>query len=598
MTTGRLWFVAILVVGAGMAGCVSQDADEDAASEVSGTINPDAPRSHGKQPTPPGKYDFSGPYGRVLREGSLDILAPERVYVPSELDGADIEMGIWRPDTDQPVPVIVHASPYYGFLMTQRATVTDTDGYYGSLIENFVPHGYAVVGLSLRGTGDSGGCNDLMGPKETADMDQAITWLGQQEWTNGRIAMTGLSYDGSTPWGVAATGNAYLKTIIPMSGVPDLYGMMYRNGSAETRGPAVLNALYYVGDAATAGAQPQRPIERLLCPDALQGIGWSVASGATGATDPLGFWDQRNRKPGVAANYNGSIFSIQGLQDWNVDPSQVIPWVDELEAGGRHVKQLLGQWRHDFPDRQGTDSKWQWHRADFKQILLTWLDQELKGLARDTGPAVQVQDDLGRWRNEDHYPPHDTTWTKYHLTPDERLEQGGAGSGSILLRPVLVPDLVGPAAIPAETMREAVDFVTAPVEQETLVVGLPKVHVTVTPHAPGGYLAAYLYDRTPGGEDRRIGWTTMNLAFADGSTERTEVVPGVPLLAKMEIQPMDSVIPEGHQLVLRLWVFTDGDRLPTIPPGTVSLELGDDVSVLKLPTVERGPDVYFKPPRP
>ncbi len=595
----RIALIAGLVLAAGLAGCLSEGDSEASPGEADTlTIDPDAPRAHGKQATPPGKYDFSGPYGRVLRDGALELLPPERVYLPSDIDGVDIEMGIWRPDTDEPTPVLVQASPYYGYMMSIGATVVDKEGYYGSLIENFVPHGYTVVGLSVRGTGDAGGCNDLMGPAETADLDQAITWLGEQEWSNGRIAMTGLSYDGSTPWGVASLGNPYLKTIIPMSGVPDMYSLMYRNGSAETRGPALLNALYYGGNAASAGAQPQRPLERLLCPEALAGIAWSVGSGLTGAKDPLGFWDERNRKPGVAENYQGSIFSIQGLQDWNVDPSQVIPWVDDLEADGRHVKQLLGQWTHDFPDRVGGSSDWSNHRADFKQVLLRWLDQELKGLAVDTGPAVQVQDDTGRWRNEEHYPPHDTEWTRLHLTMEERLEATPGDGGSIILRPVLVPGVTGPAVLTAETMREAVDFVTPPLEAEMLVVGLPKVHVTVTPHAPGGYLAAYMFDRTPGGTDRLIGWTTMNLAFADGSTERTEVIPGQPLLARMEVQPMDSVIEEGNQLVLRLWVFTDGDRLPTLPPGSVSLELGEDLSILQLPTVERGPDAYFEPPMP
>jgi hypothetical protein len=67
----------------------------------------------------------------------------------------------------------------------------------------------------------------------------------------------------------------------------------------------------------------------------------------------------------------------------------------------------------------------------------------------------------------------------------------------------------------------------------------------------------------------------------------------------MEVQPMDSVIPAGHLLDLRLWVFTDADRLPTLPPAPVSLETGDDVeSVLILPTVERDPSVYFDPPTP
>jgi predicted acyl esterase len=153
-----------------------------------------------------------------------------------------------------------------------------------------------------------------------------------------------------------------------------------------------------------------------------------------------------------------------------------------------------------------------------------------------------------------------------------------------------------PSAV-ATSAHSAADFDTAPVAKETLIVGLPKVHVTVTPQASGGYIAAFLYDVAANGTMRRIGWTTMNLAYADGTTARTEVAPGQTLLAKMEIQPMDSVIPVGHQIRLRLWVFTDGDRLPTLPPGSVTLETGPGItSVLRLPTVERGASVYFEAP--
>jgi len=51
--------------------------------------------------------------------------------------------------------------------------------------------------------------------------------------------------------------------------------------------------------------------------------------------------------------------------------------------------------------------------------------------------------------------------------------------------------------------------------------------------------------------------------------------------------------------VLRLWVITSSDRVPTIPPSPVALETGGDIrSVFILPTVERDESVYFMPPLP
>lgn len=549
---------------------------------------------------PEGEYNFTGPFSRVLTPGPLDILPPQRIDLASEQDGENIEMALWLPDGEGPWPVMLFSSPYFfaADSLTGSRPVDAPSAAVQNLIEQLVPHGYAFATHAVRGTAGSSGCNDLMGPKEIADIDQAVTWLGTQEWSNGHVAMTGVSYDGSTPWSAASTGNPHLKTIIPISGVPDIHGLMYRNGSSELRGPLVLNALYYEIGIESGPAAPQEYAKRILCPEAWEGIALSGVAGVTGS-DPTGYWQERNRKAAVLANYQGSVFSVQGLQDWNVDPSQVIPWVDELNATGIKTKQLLGQWGHSWPDSIGDDGERAGPmRADHNEILLRWLDAELKGLDVDTGPAVQVRDDLGRWRNEHHYPPRDTTWTTLHLGDGDRLtDQPGARRTVTLLPNVFEEPPVNPGFVDADANH--IDFVLGPVENETLVVGLPKVHVTVTPHGPGGYLAAYLYDREVGGGERLLGWTTMNLAYHDGGTERREVLPGETIQAMMEIQPMDGVVEKAHELVLRLWVFTDGDRLPTLPPSPVDLEIGQGVeSVLRLPTVERDESVYFEPPTP
>jgi predicted acyl esterase len=549
----------------------------------------------------PGTYNMTGPYSRVLNEGPLGIKPAQRVVVPSPIDGVDILMGLHLPATDEPVPVLLFASPYFGFLGSTNE-VTDVIGAFGSLVTNFVPHGYAVVGLAIRGTGGSGGCNDLMGPLETGDLDAAVTWLGTQSWSNGNVAMIGVSYDGSTPWGVASTGNKHLKTIIPISGVPNLYELMYRNGTAELRGPVLLNLLYYGGNIAAGTATPVQMAERAICPTALEGVAWSAFTGATGMKDRNGWWDERNRKPGVAERYTGSVFSVQGLQDWNVDPSQVIPWVDQLESQGIRTKQLLGQWGHAWPDGIGLEgANAKNFRADFKEILLRWLDQELKGIEQDTGPPVQVRDNLGRWRNEAFYPPRDADWTTLHLTGGELAFSPGSresirlmptGSGAVDVSQVQLP-------LDGEEMGLWVDFRYGPVAEDMLVVGTPRVHLAVTPDGPGGYIAAYLYESTRADGLNRIGWTSLNLGYADGTDEYTPVIPGTTIQAKLQMEAMDAVVRAGNELVLRVWVFTDVDRIPALPPTPVTLELGASIpSVLKLSTIERDEDVYFTVPTP
>jgi hypothetical protein len=112
-------------------------------------------------------------------------------------------------------------------------------------------------------------------------------------------------------------------------------------------------------------------------------------------------------------------------------------------------------------------------------------------------------------------------------------------------------------------------------------------------------MGATLIERTPDGDERYLGWTSMNLRFADGTTTSKNVVPGQAIQALMEIQPLDSVVQAGNQLVVRLWVIGDRDRVGGVPPSTVALETGGDVeSIVKIPTIVRGPSVYFEPPMP
>ena len=50
-------------------------------------------------------------------------------------------------------------------------------------------------------------------------------------------------------------------------------------------------------------------------------------------------------------NYGGSVYLIQGMHDWNVDPHMAIPTINKLYDNGIEAKGLFGQWDHDYPDR-------------------------------------------------------------------------------------------------------------------------------------------------------------------------------------------------------------------------------------------------------
>ncbi|MGH2736220.1 MAG: CocE/NonD family hydrolase, partial [Actinomycetota bacterium] len=358
--------------------------------------------------------DYSGSYAKVSKPGPHEIGEQQIVELESKRDGVTIQMGLIRPEVPvgTKMPVIVGASPYYHPLQNM-----DLRACRPFLTENYVAHGYAVALLAIRGTADSGGCMNLMGPDERADLDQAVTWLGRQPWSNGSVGMVGLSYDGATQWEVASFGNRYLKTIVPVSGVPDVFELMYGGGRVDWRGPGALNGIYYLESAGfyAPGRSPEHTAEVTACPEYATGMAASMHSGATGEPDPFGYWAGRRYRDEIVKRYRGSIYLVQGLQDWNVNPGQQFPWIWEFERRGVYVKYLLGQWGHAWPYSNG-------NRMDWADILLRWLDRWLKddeGAA--LGPRVQVQDAAGRWRNASRWPAGDEV--TFHLNPDGDLSR-------------------------------------------------------------------------------------------------------------------------------------------------------------------------------
>ena len=587
MRLGILLLGAILLASA-LGGCVdsgSETSAERGAAKLRG--------AGGSSPAVfPGAYKFDGRFSQVLVPGIFKVLPQEEVFIKSKIDGKDIQFVNWRPDVPEgvKVPVIIQASPYYN-------DVQMLSGLGLFITNNFVPHGYVYTQMAIRGTGDAGGCDDFRGPHMVGDMSQGIDWLATQPWSNGNVTLIGISYVGTTPWYAAGSGNPAIKTIVPISGSTNAWEVYNRNGSAESRSPIIV-ANYLTSSLTLSDRTPQHKLDNIPCPETWQAAAIGAFSGATGEKDPFrAWWDERNVKPKIEKNYKGSIFVIHGFEDWNVDPAIVFPWADELnKTFGLPVKSLVGQWQHTYPDASANAKLKRW---DWAEQLLHWFDYYLKGQTQvDLGPAVQVQDNQMRWRNEENYPPRDANWTTLHLAAGARLNPTPGSAGSVELAPVVANNDVmksDPAPV-----RTSADFVYGPLANDLRISGLPRVHVTVTPHEPGGYIGAWLYDRDPAsGSERRIGWTSMSLRYHDGGDKPMTVVPNTPIVAKMEIQPMDANLPAGHQLVLRVWVNTHSDRIPSPPPAVMALNWGGSVkSILELPVIERPIEAFFEPPQP
>lgn len=91
--------------------------------------------------------------------------------------------------------------------------------------DQFVPKGYALAGLSVRGTGCSGGHFDFFHPVQARDGYDAIEWFAAQPWSDGKVAMIGKSYPGITQLFTAAEQPPSLVAAAP----GHVYGDIYRD---------------------------------------------------------------------------------------------------------------------------------------------------------------------------------------------------------------------------------------------------------------------------------------------------------------------------------------------------------------------------------
>ena len=596
----------LLVAAALLAGCASpQPSPEPAPGGFSSTD------------VFAGAYDTSGPWPRALVPGTLEALADEVVEVPSELDGEPIQIGFVRPDVPEGVrvPVVAHASVYLSDL--RAAPLVDAYPYppeSGFLVENLVPRGYAVAWIAARGTGGSGGCWDVYGPETRADLSQAVTWLAEQPWSDGAVGMIGISWDAVAAWQVAASGNPHLRTVVVAASEPDLFSFFFRNGTASGAGTGGQAGFWATSTTGTTtffgvvqgesprGPSPRDPSSADPCPDLAAAIADSGRATVTGERGS-GFWKERDLRPIVAEAYGGTALVVHGLRDDFAWARLVYPWIAEVEARGLVAKHMLGQWGHDLPYFPNPTPRW-----DFAEILVRWYDAWLKGGSVDLGGRVQVADSDGAWRAEPSWPPPDAARRTFWLAPGGALADAPSTErGSALLvadpeRAVLGPEHAPDAADGAfAECRGCAWFATEPIEGGLRFAGLPEVPLTVTPTGPGGSVSAFLYVDGPNGT-RRLSAGILDLRFADGGETARAVSPGQPIVARLQLEAVDAVVPDGGRLLLAVGQVGYGAVLnyyrPTEPSWPVRVELGGEQSALRLLVFERGEGAFFESPAP
>lgn len=493
--------------------------------------------------------------------------------VDTDFDGKNdfVKVEIIRPITKNKIPVIFNMSPYRDGLVYPDYYEVDHELQFPKPTfltkyhyeEYFVNKGYAIVNGSSIGSYGSGGCPTTGDKNELLAAKAVIDWLnGRAEavdcngkaveatWTNGRVGMMGLSYEGTIPNGLATMDVDGLETIVPIGAISNWYDYYRANGAVVAPGG-------YQGDDADRLARGvltrKNPEVCTPCMDQIE----RDQDRETGSYNQ--FWDERNYLKD-AHNIKASVFLVHGLKDMNVKRKQFAQWWELL----KYYKVPRKLWLHNggHVDPQMTD------KERWLETLHRWFDYWLydieNGIMEED--KVSIQTENGEWIHQSEWPGVDIQHRKFYLKPSHHLAtrnfNSRKASGSFVDNPFIeVAELI---KRPQESKENRLVFLTDKLEVDTRFSGFPKMSIQVQVDQPSANLTAILVDYD--GEHPTVvtrGWVSAN--HVDSIWEPQPLQEDETYILEWELEPHDYLFRKNHQIGL---VLLASDYEYTIRPQT------------------------------
>ena len=383
--------------------------------------------------------------GKSLATFSSHDVIREVVYVESRVDTDQkglpdlVKVSIIRPRYDGQIPTIMTASPYHQgtndkasnkalykmegelevkpthkieleepqlnlvqpqgqaeLVSEAEEKLTHINASY-TLNDYFLPRGFANLYVSGVGTKDSTGFMTNGDYQQIEAYKNVIDWLNgrcraftdhtrqrqvKADWSNGKVATTGLSYLGTMSNGLATTGVNGLEVIVAEAGISSWYNYYRENGLVTSPGgyPGEdfdsLAELTYsrnllAGDFILGNATHQDDLQKLR----------EKLDRKTG--DYNQFWHDRNYLLN-AHKVKAEVVFTHGTQDWNVKPLHVYQMFHALPT---HIN------KHLFFHNGAHVYMNNWQSIDFRESMNALLTKKLLGQDTDFQlPTVIWQD--------------------------------------------------------------------------------------------------------------------------------------------------------------------------------------------------------------
>lgn len=356
------------------------------------------PRYEGKIPA----VMTASPY----HQGTNDKASDKALY------NMNVDLEVKEPHTIQvEVPQLELVDPVGSAELVDEAeeTLTHINSSY-TLNDYLLPRGYANLYVSGVGTKDSQGLMTNGNYQQIEAYKNVIDWLNgrcraftdhtrkrqvKADWSNGKVATTGISYLGTMSNGLATTGVDGLEVIIAEAGISSWYNYYRENGLVTSPGgyPGEdfdsLAELTYSrnllgGDYLHHNAAHQADLDRVK----------KELDRASG--DYNQFWHDRNYLLN-ANQVKAEVVFTHGSQDWNVKPLHVFNMFQALPAS---IK------KHLFYHNGAHVYLNNWQSIDFRESMNALLSKKLLGYDSSYElPSVIWQDNTGEqsWTSLDDF---------------------------------------------------------------------------------------------------------------------------------------------------------------------------------------------------
>ena len=467
-------------------------------------------------------------------------------------DGIRLAADIYWPagaDKKDRFPILLEYLPY-------RKDENRARNY--SLYSYFLEHGYLVVRVDMRGTGNSEG---ITIPYEYSDIElddgeEVIDWLSQQEWSTGSVGMFGISWGGFNSIQMAMRNPPALKAFVALMATEYLYqeDVHYMDGIMVAGDSWMMsNDLYN----SLPGAPDFKMDEEWL--RNRFNVEPSVYTYMRQQRDGA-FWDRASAR-GQYEKIRVPGYHIGG---WYDGYRNSLPRM--LENVQTPVKAMIGPWDHYFPH-----NAWPKPQIEWRHEAVRWFDQWLKG--EDTGilkePAFAVyvrnyhppDPDLdqvhGYWRWEDGWPIERIENHSWYTHDDHSLSSEPAGNAthSMTYKPSIGLEGGGPtmwwgSIAPDQKPMDEYSLVydseilDAPLE----ILGRPIARLRVSANATRANWVVRVSDVAPDGQVTQVVGAAFNGTHRISAREPSDIVPGEEFDLNIDLHFTSWVFPKGHRI--------------------------------------------------